>query len=201
MNPIVFVLLAAVLVGVAFYLAALPLIQQARRSAPAETASSEQERLDELLAQRTAAFQAIRELNFDHRLGKITDEDFAAFEAGLKHNAAESLRALDRWETDADAELDAWIDREVRLRKAALASAPLVELDGRACRQCGRPAATGDKFCGSCGAALIDAPVTPVKPSGGERFCPQCGMTHLPDDRFCARCGQSLVPEVAPAAG
>ena len=58
MNPIVFVILAAVLIGVAFYLVALPLIQQARRATPAAAVSSEQERLDELLAQRDAAFQA-----------------------------------------------------------------------------------------------------------------------------------------------
>ncbi len=89
MNPIVFIILAAVLIGVAFYLVALPLIQHARRNDSTEAASSEQERLAELLAQRDAAFQALRELSFDHRVGKITDEDFVAFEANLKQNAAE----------------------------------------------------------------------------------------------------------------
>lgn len=95
MNPIVFVFLAAVLIGLAFYLVALPLIQHACRNDSYEEVSSEEERLAELLAQRDSAFQALRELSFDHRVGKITDEDFVAFEVGLKQNAAETLRVLD----------------------------------------------------------------------------------------------------------
>ncbi len=50
--------------------------------------------------------QALRELNFDHRMGKISDEDFAVFDANLKQHAAETLRALDQWEAQADADLD-----------------------------------------------------------------------------------------------
>jgi hypothetical protein len=199
MNPIVFVILAAALIGVAFYLVALPMIHSHRRSGPSEAASSEQEQLAELLAQRAAAFQAIRELSFDHRLGKITDEDFTAFEAGLKHNAAESLRALDRWEAEADAELDGWIDRQVSARRAVLASEPLVELHGQTCRQCGKRAGESDKFCGSCGAALDQAPIPQAKHAVVELACPNCDAPHLPDDRYCAKCGQSLVVEVAPS--
>ena len=200
MNSIVFVILAAVLIGVAFYLVALPLIQQARRATPAAASNSEEERLAELLARRDAAFQALRELSFDHRVGKVTDEDFTAFEAGLKQNAAESLRALDRWEAEADDELDALMEREIRARKAVLASAPLAEADGRICSQCGKPALAGDKFCGACGAPLPSNPVVPDKASSAELACPNCGQPHSQGDRFCAKCGQSLVAEVAPAA-
>src|SRR5512146_611585 len=107
MNPIIFVILAAVLIGLAFYLVALPLVQEARRHARHAPVISEQERLGELLAQRDAAFQALRELNFDYRVGKITDQDFTAFEAGLKQHAAQSLRALDQWEAEADGNLEA----------------------------------------------------------------------------------------------
>jgi hypothetical protein len=199
MNPIVFVFLAAALIGVAFYLVALPLIQQSRKLGPVEAASSEQERLAELLAQRAAAFQAIRELNFDHCLGKITDEDFTAFEAGLKHNAAESLRALDRWEAEADAALDGWIDQQVRARRAALASEPPVDHAGGTCHRCGNRTTASDRFCGSCGAALVQEPLPQVRYAVVELTCPKCGAPHIPEDKFCAKCGQSLVAEIAPS--
>ncbi len=88
MSPIVFIVLAAALIGLAFYLAALPLLKEARRQVQPAPVVSEQEHLAELMAQRDAAFQALRELSFDYKVGKITDEDFTAFEANLKQNAA-----------------------------------------------------------------------------------------------------------------
>ena len=75
MNSVVFVILSLVL-GVAALLAvAYPILAKTRTAqAPAVSA---QEKLDELLAQRDAAYQALRELSFDHRLGKITGEEEA----------------------------------------------------------------------------------------------------------------------------
>src|SRR5512132_2101737 len=132
MDPIVFVVLAAVLIGVAFYVVALPLIQHARKQTSSSSVDSEQERLAELLGQRDATFQALRELSFDHRVGKITDEDFVAFEANLKTTAADTLRALDRWETEADDELDRRLERVVQARRAVLAAGM------RPCPKCGQ---------------------------------------------------------------
>ncbi len=201
MNPITFVLLAAVLIGLAFYLVALPLIQEARRNTRPAPVISEQERLGELLAQRDSAFQALRELKFDYRVGKITDHDFTAFEANLKQNAAQSLRALDTWEAEADDDLGAEIERAISARKA-LFSGQMPELapDGRTCMRCGRPALEGDKFCGGCGAQLPAVAPVPAAAQGERLACPKCGQPHQPGDRFCAKCGQSLIAEVVPAA-
>jgi hypothetical protein len=197
MNPIVFVVLAAVLIGVAFYLVALPLLREARRNTAPQPVTSEQEHLAELLAQRDAAFQALRELNFDYKVGKVTDEDFAAFEANLKQNAARSLRALDEWEAEADDELDTLMEDAILSRKGQLAESGSLEPDGRVCARCGKPAAAGDKFCGACGAAL---PALAAPAPREQLACPKCGEPHRAGDKFCARCGQVLIPEVAPAA-
>ncbi len=197
MNPIIFIVLAALLIGVAFYVVALPLLQQARRNSAAPARSSEQERLAELLAQRDAAFQALRELNFDHRVGKITDEDFTAFEANLKQNAAEALRALDRWEAESDDDLDAAMERAIKARKAVAKGQPAAVSDGRKCPKCGKPATASDKFCGKCGAPLAAAKPVSV-PAAVGLFCPKCGEPHQAGDRFCAKCGQTLSAEVAP---
>lgn len=199
MNPIVFVLLAAGLIGAAFYLVALPLLQEARRNVHPAPIVSEQEQLAELLAQRDAAFQALRELSFDYKVGKITDEDFSAFEAGLKQNAANTLRALDEWEAEADFDLDTLMEDAILSRKSTLATGEAAEPDGRTCAKCGRSALTGDKFCGGCGATLPALTYLPAL-KAAQLACPNCGQPHAPTDRFCARCGQPLAAEVAPAA-
>lgn len=197
MNPFVFVLLAAGLIGAAFYLVALPLLQEARRNAHPAPIVSEQERLNELLAQRDAAFQALRELSFDYKVGKITDDDFSAFEAGLKQNAANTLRALDEWEATSELDLDALMEDAILTHKSTLVAPEAAEPDGRQCARCDQPVLTGDKFCAGCGASLPAAVSLPARQEV-QPACPNCGQPHAPADRFCARCGQTLAAEVAP---
>ena len=43
----------------------------------------------------TAALAALKELEFDHRTGKVSDEDYRALVGPLRRQAAEALRALD----------------------------------------------------------------------------------------------------------
>lgn len=189
------------MIAVAFYLVALPLLQHARRSSgPELEISTEQERLDELLAQRDAAFQALRELNFDYRVGKISDEDFVAFEANLKRHAANTLRALDEWEAEADDELDVAMEAEIKARRQALsgrANGRDAEAGGP-CPQCGSVTAAADRFCSSCGADLTAARA-PVVDATAAPACPSCGKVYEPGDRFCGGCGQPLAAEPAPS--
>ena len=177
-----FIVLAILLTAAALLAVAYPILSRSSTSKPASTA---QESLDELLGQRDAAMQALRELNFDHRMGKISDEDFAVFELNLKQHAAETLRALDEWEAQTDVDLDQSMEREIATRKSQLSSG------ARACPSCGRPAADDDKFCAICGAALVDAPAPVVLPPESIA-CTKCGRRADPADRFCAGCGQAL---------
>ena len=48
-----------------------------------------------LLEQRDRALQALKELEFDHRTAKISDEDYARLLPELRSDAAEALAALD----------------------------------------------------------------------------------------------------------
>ncbi len=183
-----FIILAILLSFVALLAVAYPVIAATRTAQPSAVSAAES--LDELLAQRDASFQALRELNFDHSVGKITDEDFVAFEAHLKQTAANSLRALDQWEAGADDELERTLEEAVRARREALAAG------GFACPSCGRPAAATDQFCAACGASLAPVPA----PSAPPGVCPNCGRPLDPGDRFCAGCGQQVTAAVgAPA--
>ena len=49
----------------------------------------------ELAEERDRALAALKELEFDHRTGKITDEDYRAQLPLLRRRAADALRALD----------------------------------------------------------------------------------------------------------
>lgn len=180
MNSIVFIMLASLLSAAALFVVAYPILVKAGATRPA--ASSAQETLDELLAQRDAVFQALRELSFDRRVGKITAEDFNAFEANLKQVAADTLRALDRWEAEADDTLEQIMERDIAARRASLTAA------GRACPACSRAVSATDLFCGACGATL---PAAAALTAVGNA-CPNCGRPADAEDRFCAGCGQSL---------
>jgi hypothetical protein len=59
-----------------------------------EPGALEQRRL-ELAEERDRALAALKELEFDHRTGKVTDEDYRSLVGPLRRRAAETLRALD----------------------------------------------------------------------------------------------------------
>ena len=177
-----FIVLAILLTVAALLAVAYPVLAKAPAAKPATTAT---ESLDELLGQRDAAMQALRELNFDHRVGKISDEDFAVFDASLKHDAANTLRALDQWEAQAEDDLDQDLESEIAARRSQL------NTGDRVCPACGRPAADDDQFCAICGAALTEE-LTPISLPAEEAACPKCGRRADPGDRFCAGCGQGL---------
>jgi len=60
-----------------------------------EALDDEERRRLELLERRDRALSALKELEFDHRTGKVSDEDYRAQVGRLRAEAAAALRALD----------------------------------------------------------------------------------------------------------
>jgi hypothetical protein len=88
--------LGAVIAVVAVVFVARPFL---REPAPAndrldEPGELERRRLD-LVEERDRALAALKELEFDHRTGKVSDEDYRALVGPLRRRAAETLRALE----------------------------------------------------------------------------------------------------------
>ncbi|MDQ5820147.1 MAG: hypothetical protein M3540_01760 [Actinomycetota bacterium] len=52
-------------------------------------------RMLELAEERDRALAALKELEFDHRTGKVSDEDYRELVGPLRRRAAEALRALE----------------------------------------------------------------------------------------------------------
>ena len=88
--------IAALLAVAAVVLAALPFL---REPAPAVDRLDEQDELERrslaLAEERDRALAALKELEFDHRTGKVSDEDYRRLVGPLRAAAAEALRALE----------------------------------------------------------------------------------------------------------
>jgi len=88
--------IAALLAVAAVVLAALPFL---RDPAPAVDRFDEQDELERrslaLAEERDRALAALKELEFDHRTGKVSDEDYRRLVGPLRAAAAEALRALE----------------------------------------------------------------------------------------------------------
>ena len=65
-----------------------------------EVDESERRRL-ELVEERDRALAALKELEFDHRTGTVSDEDYRELVGPLRRQAAEALRALEPVENSA----------------------------------------------------------------------------------------------------
>lgn len=88
--------LAAVLAVAAVVFVARPFL---REPAPVSDRLSEpgpeERRLLELAEERDRALGALKELEFDHRTGKVSDDDYRALVGPLRRRAADALRALE----------------------------------------------------------------------------------------------------------
>jgi hypothetical protein len=90
------VLLGALLaIGCVLFVARPFLLDPEARNDRLEEPSELERRQIELLERRDRALAALKELEFDHRSGKVSDEDYRALVGPLRRQAADALRALE----------------------------------------------------------------------------------------------------------
>lgn len=196
------ILIALLIVGT-FAFVLHPLIEAKEENWSPTEASATMQTVDELTARRDATYAALKDAEFDRETGKLAEEDYQIVRARYMNEAAHILRQLDRLAPEAEAALDAEIERDIaqlRSKGEDGYSAELVEAvqaevvalikrteaadkQALACPDCGQPYQPGDVFCAACGASLADT-------------CPQCGAPHQANDVFCSRCGIPLAEGV-----
>ena len=88
--------LGSLLAAACVVLVALPFLREPapERDALEEPGELERRRL-ELAERRDRALAALKELELDHRTGKVSDADYRALVGPLRREAAEALRALE----------------------------------------------------------------------------------------------------------
>jgi hypothetical protein len=94
------VLLAALLAVACVVAVALPFLTEPEPESDTldELDAAERHRL-ELIEARDRALAALKELEFDHRTGTISDEDYRGLVGPLRREAAAALQALERGDT------------------------------------------------------------------------------------------------------
>jgi hypothetical protein len=89
-------ILAASLAVVCVVFVARPSLREPRAGNDRLAMSDESERIRvRLVEERDRALAALKELEFDHRTGKISDADYRELVAPLRRDAAAALEALD----------------------------------------------------------------------------------------------------------
>ncbi len=76
--------------------------------------------LDRLLNRKAVVYSNLKDLDFEHRMGRLGEADFHRLEGGFKAEAAEILHKLDK--LGAEQNLDEGIEKAIAERKAKLAS-------------------------------------------------------------------------------
>jgi hypothetical protein len=159
-------LILAVFIGVALYVAR-PFFE--RRGKSLTKADHD---LSHLLAERDQVLTALQELEFDHILGKIPEEDYPAQRNALLVKGAETLRQLDAYQPPSSQQT-----AEDRL-EAAVAARRIVAASASA----GAPRAD-DQL------EVIIAERRRAREGKSAGFCHKCGSPLQISDRFCPRCG------------
>lgn len=105
-----------------------------------ETTSNGDDRAALLMSQRNSVFDAIRDLEFDHQTGKLSEQDYKQMRARYDLKAAEVLQKMDALAT----------------AQAKRGSGKVSPKPGgkAACPQCNAPVLAGDRFCPKCGNKL-----------------------------------------------
>ena len=164
-------LILSVIVIVGIYLYA-PFSRPKRKSQTPQFRESHE--VSALQAERERVINALQELDFDFKLGKIPAEDYPGQRAALLQKGAQILRELDKLAPPVAMADNA----EARLEKSARA------------KQADSPGKTA-QFSDDELESLIAARRSQhqSKPAG---FCPKCGQPVLAADQFCPSCGKGL---------
>ncbi len=125
------IIILASIIFITFVVLGYPLVYPQRyRYAPILRGT---ERLDSLENARVQTLDAIRDLQFDHMTGKLSDADYQSLRAQYEYKAAQILQ-----------QLDAIKGQPVKVHAGGKASCP----------RCHAPVELSDKFCIKCGNAL-----------------------------------------------
>jgi len=108
----------------------------------------------ELEAQKESLLAAIKEIDFDHRTGKLSDEDFQALNTRYRLEAISLIKRLDQLKGRGGAKPD--FEEEIRRYRRQTQGGEAAEAAPRVyrCPKCNRPVGKQDRFCANCGFKL-----------------------------------------------
>ena len=113
---------------------------------------------------RESVLAALRDLDFDYKTGKVSEEDYQPLRAQLLAEAAQYIESEKNEEQKLEALIQARRKGQQKIK----------------CEHCGAPMEADQKFCSACGSvAKTEA-------------CPSCGKKLRAGDAFCSSCGTKI---------
>lgn len=160
----------------------------------------EDDRLAEMIARKEAVIAAIRDLEFDYRVGKLTEEDYQRYDQRLRRQAIGYMQQIEQI-APASTELERGIEAEIARHRrvpdgsavASSVAAQVTATPGMAAPSRAAPsrAAAGERVA----AVALPASPTPQTPrtnGSSPRFCTNCGQPLQTGNKFCAHCGTAV---------
>ncbi len=155
---------------------------------------------EELYRRKESIYSALKELEFDYKTGKLSEQDYRELDARYKAEALEILEAIDEAEkpqpkasrTKKPRAAASAPARRSSPAGAAASTAPAGSSGSVACGSCGRVNPAGARFCASCGERFDARPPagTPKEPEDAlALICDSCGAEIASGHRFCGSCG------------
>ena len=167
---LIIVLIAAAAAVALIYLTVSPFLGSRGEQARVDLLEAEIREVELLAAPKATLLNSLRELEFDHQLNKISDEDYERFRTRYERQAVGVMRELDAvrggrgWQQTIEDEIAARMGAE-----------PVVE-------------------------ETPEDTTTPERDEqdvSGDASCAACGNALEPDDKFCSECGER-VPQLRP---
>ena len=150
----------------------------------------EDDRLAELLGRKDAVMMAIKELEFDYHVGKLSEEDYQLYDGRLRRQAVGLLQQIEQV-APLNAQMDAALEAEIARRRRV---AEPVAAGARQSVQSVQPVVA--VAAGPAPARVPAAAVAQAAPVNGNsvkpRFCTNCGNQLEANHKFCANCGTPI---------
>ena len=143
----------AAVVGVATWRMLAPFTQSDRRPSSIVLGGWTRAALER---EKTLTLRALKDLEFDRAMGKISEADFAEITTRLRSRAARLLGQLDAehgYREQIERDIARRIGTEPAVQTAPAAKATAAQ-DTRTCQSCGRNSDSDARFCKHCGASL-----------------------------------------------
>ncbi len=151
-----------------------------------------------LMAERDRILNALQELDFDHALGKIPEEDYPEQRNVLLQRGANILRELDSLATEVEAETaEDRLEAAIAARRADTAKTPVPAsaIPGFTHSEEQLSASQVKTVVGLApddDLEMILAQRKRMRQDKAAGFCPQCGSSLQKSDRFCPKCGAKI---------
>jgi hypothetical protein len=145
----------------------LPFRQNLRKTVTTSKGPAQQ------VGKREAVLAALRDLDFDFKTGKVSEEDYQPVRNQLMVEAAQYLEQE---------------EKETERLEVLIQSRRKAQQEGTKCAHCDAPVRAGQRFCSKCGSAV------------NNELCPSCGKNIKADDIFCPSCGNALQIQIKAVA-